>query len=120
MKNQRLSVLPWRRLPYAITIFSFLLAVGVLVAFLCIAPNLPETVPVHWSELGGFDKWGTKAELYPLALIPMGFGVIALPCSIAAVRRELNGAAYFINGISLFVTCLMALVLAFMVNAAGV
>ena len=120
MKNPKLSVLPWRRLPYGIAVFSFLLALGVMVAFLCIAPNLPETVPVHWSELGGFDKWGTKAELYPLALIPLVFGAITLPCSIAAVRKELNGIAYFASGVSLFVTFLMALVLAFMVNAAGV
>lgn len=120
MKKFNLTVLPWRRLPYGVAIFSFLLAVGVLIAFLCIEPGLPDTVPVHWSELGGFDKWGAKTELYSLAFIPLALGAIALPCSIAAVRRELNGIAYFASGVSLFVTCLMALVLAFMVNAAGV
>lgn len=87
---------------------------------LCIAPGLPDTVPVHWSELGGFDKWGAKTELYPLAFIPPMFGLISLLCSIVAIRREINGIAYFASGISLFVTCLMALVMAFMVNAAGV
>lgn len=119
MKKFNLTVLPWRRLPYVIAIFSFLLALGVLVAFLCIAPGLPDTVPVHWSEMGGFDKWGVKTELYPLAFIPLVFGVITLPCSIAAIRREINGISYFASGVSLFVTCLMALVMAFMVNAAG-
>lgn len=120
MKKSYPTVLPWRRLPYGIAIFSFLLAVGVLIAFLCIAPGLPDTVPVHWSELGGFDKWGAKTELYPLAFIPPMFGLISLLCSIVAIRREINGIAYFASGISLFVTCLMALVMAFMVNAAGV
>lgn len=119
MKKSMLSALAWRRAPYGVAIFSFLLALGFCIAFFCLAQNLPETVPIHWSEYGGFDKWGPTSGLYPLALIPLGLSVFVLPCSIVLIRRDLNGFAYFINGVSLFVTCLMALVAAFFLNAAA-
>ncbi|MFR8010453.1 MAG: DUF1648 domain-containing protein [Clostridia bacterium] len=119
MKNPKLSVFPWRRLPYGTAALSLLLALGFCIAFFCMAQNLPETVPLHWSEYGGIDKWGPKSGLYHLPIISLVFGAVAFPSSVALIRRDLNGAAYFINGISLFVTCLMALVAAFFVSAAG-
>ena len=111
MKQPALSILPWRRAPYGIAIFSFLLALSFCIVFFEFAQILPETVPIHWSERGGFDKWMPTSGLYPLALIPLGYSAFALPSSILLIRRDLNGFAYLISGISLFLTCAMALFL---------
>lgn len=118
MKKSRFSVLPWRRLPYGIAIFSFLLALGFCIAFFCVAQDLPETVPLHWSEQGGIDKWGPKSGLYHLPIISMVFGSLALPSSVVLIRKDLNGVSYFVNGVALFATCMMILAAAFLAGAA--
>lgn len=103
-----------KRLAYGITVFNFLLAISFCVVFFYILKDLPESVPLHWSEQGGFDKWGAKSSLYPLNLIPTGIAVLALPSSILLIRRDYKFVSYIINFTSIFLTCIMFLVALFM------
>lgn len=118
MKRVQSPVLPWRMLPYGVAIFNFLLALAFCIAFFVQVQGLPAQVPIHWSEMGGFDRWGSPSQLFPLALIPMAVATAALPGSVALIRRDLNGFAYLVNGISLFLTVIMMLVGAFLTRAA--
>ena len=109
--NRQRERFPWMRniFPYGITAFSFLFALCFCVAFFWIAGDLPETVPLHWSEQGGYDRWGPKAELYPITVIPTVIALITLPCSILSIRKDLRFLSYFANGISIFSTAMTIL-----------
>ncbi len=100
----------------ALNVIAMLLFCGI---FFYTLQTLPDTVPLHYSTGVGFDRWGDKTELYHLGIIPLVTTVVDTLLSIFWIRKDLNWVAYFINGITLFVTLTMALVAALMVSGAG-
>lgn len=48
-----------------------LIAVGNLVAFLCLLPIMPDQLPSHWGITGSVDKWSSKESQVVLASLPI-------------------------------------------------
>lgn len=107
MKKSKSFMLPYNTLSYSVAIFTFLFALCFLIVSFITIDKLPDTVPLHWSEQGGFDRWGDKSELYPLPIISMAISAIALPSSVLLIRKSYNGFAYFVNGVSIFSSLMM-------------
>lgn len=116
MKRLKSFALSYNMLPYSIAVLNFIIALTFCIAFFCIVKNMPETIPVHWSQENGIDKWGAKSELYSVAIIPTVFAGITLPSSIALIRKNYNGFAYLFNGISLTLTLIMIFTAVFMLS----
>lgn len=116
MKNINGFHLSYNMTAYSFAIFNFLLALCFFIAFFHITQDLPDMIPVHWSEHGGFDKIGNKTELYPIAISSMVIAAIALPSTIMLIKKNYAGFSYLFNGISLFSTCICILVFIFMLT----
>ncbi len=116
MKNKRKFVLPYNTAAYMISALTFLYAVCFLIICFVMIDKLPDTVPLHWSEQSGFDRFGDKSELYALPIISMAIAVIALPCSVLLIRKSYNGFAYFVDGVSVFSTLMTILAFWLMVS----
>lgn len=48
-----------------------LIAVGNLVAFLCLLPAMPDQLPSHWGITGAVDQWSSKESQIVLAALPL-------------------------------------------------
>lgn len=117
MKSKRKFVLPYNTTAYMISALTFLYAVCFLIICFVMIDKLPDNVPLHWSEQGGFDRWGDKSELYPLPIISAVISLIALPSSVLLIRKSYNGFSYFVNGVSIFSTSMMIFAFLLMVSA---
>lgn len=116
MKKSKSFMLPYDTLSYSVAVFTFLFALCFLIACFITIDKLPDTVPLHWSEQGGFDRWGDKSELIPLPIISMAIAAIALPSSVLLIRKSFNGFAYFVNGVSIFSTLITIFAFLLMVS----
>lgn len=116
MKKLKPFRLPYNIPAYCFALFNFILALCFCIVFFHIVHDLPNMIPVHWSEYGGFDKMGNKTELYPIAISSMVIATIALPSTIVLIKKDFVGWSYLFNGISMFSTCLTILVFAFMLT----
>lgn len=116
MKKRESFALPYDTMSYFAAIFAFLFALCFLIACFVTIDKLPDTVPLHWSEQGGFDRFGDKTELFALPIISMVIAVIALPCSVLLIRKSYNGFAYFVDGVSVFSTLMTVLAFWLMVS----
>lgn len=116
MKKTKSFMLPYNTMSYSVAIFNFLFALGFLIACFITIDKLPDAVPLHWSEQGGYDRWGTKSELYPLPIISMVISAIALPSSVLLIRKSFNGFAYFVNGVSIFSTLMIIFAFLLMIS----
>lgn len=116
MKKSKSFMLPYDTLSYSVAVFTFLFALCFLIACFITIDKLPDTVPLHWSEQGGFDRWGDKSELIPLPIISMAIAVIALPSSVLLIRKSFNGFAYFVNVVSIFSTLMMIFAFLLMIS----
>lgn len=103
-----------------ISFVAFILSFCFLIVFFVLAKDLPQIVPVHFSNGVGIDGWGNKSELYPIPIIPAVFGVLTVPVAVVCSKKDVPGFSYFASGVSLFATLLMALVAAVFLKAAGV
>lgn len=99
------------------TLLNFLFALAFCIGFFYTLKDLPDIIPVHWSEQGGFDKFGEKSQLYPIGIIAIAVAALAFPVSMGCIKKSYSGFAYLFSGISMFVTCLMILVYGFMRSA---
>ena len=106
--------------PVLISIVAFVLPMCLLIIFFSLSSGLPDRVPTHFTNGVGIDGWGAKSELYPLPIIPAVLGAITIPLAVVFDKKEIPFFSYFASGISLFVTVLMALVIAMFLKAAGV
>lgn len=116
MKKTKSFMLPYNTMSYSVAVFTFLFALGFLIACLITIDKLPDTVPLHWSEQGGYDRWGDKSKLYPLPIISMVISAIALPSSVLLIRKSFNGFAYFVNGVSIFSTLMIIFAFLLMIS----
>lgn len=116
MKKSKSFMLPYDTLSYSVAVFTFLFALCFLIACFITIDKLPDTVPLHWSEQGGFDRWGDKLELIPLPIISMAIAAIALPSSVLLIRKSFNGFAYFVNGVSIFSTLMIIFAFLLMIS----
>lgn len=116
MKKSKSFMLPYDTLSYSVAVFTFLFALCFLIACFITIEKLPDTVPLHWSEQGGFDRLGDKSELIPLPIISMAIAAIALPSSVLLIRKSFNGFAYFVNGVSIFSTLMIIFAFLLMVS----
>lgn len=103
---------------YLFTVLNFLLSLCFVCVFFYIAKDLPERVPVHYTNGVGFDRWGEKTELYSLSIIPAVTAFLNTVLSVILIRKNLNWISYLTSGISFFVTLAMALVAAMMFRGA--
>lgn len=101
----------------AFSILNFLFALAFCIGFFYTLKDLPDIIPVHWSEQGGFDKFGEKSQLYPIGISAIAIAALAFPVSMVCIKKSYNGFAYLFSGISMFATCLMILVYGFMRSA---
>lgn len=97
MKRLKPFRLPYNMPAYCFAVFNFILALCFCIVFFIIVHDLPDMIPVHWSEHGGFDKVGNKTELYPIAISSMAIATIALPSTIVLIKKIMPD----------FLTCLM-------------
>lgn len=102
MKNINGFHLSYNMTAYSFAIFNFLLALCFFIAFFHITQDLPDMIPVHWSEHGGFDKIGNKTELYPIAISSMVIAAIALPSTIMLIKRIMQDFLTFLTGFLCF------------------
>lgn len=114
MKESNHTMSLYKIKPYIFTVVTLLLAACFCIVFFVILKDLPDNVPVHWSAQVGFDKWGSKSELYGIGIIPVVFSAITALCSFWLIGNKFKGFSYFANGLSLFVTVIMVLVAALM------
>ena len=96
------------------TLLNFLFALAFCIGFFYTLKDLPDIIPVHWSEQGGFDKFGEKSQLYPIGISAIAVAALAFPASMVCIKKSYNGFAYLFSGISMFLTCVMILVYCFM------
>ena len=107
------------RRPILISIVAFVLSMCLLIVFFSLSSGLPDTVPTHFTNGVGIDGWGDKSELYPLPIIPVVFGALTIPLAVVFSKKEIPFFSYLASGVSLFVTVLMALVIAMFLKVAG-
>ena len=98
----------------AFSVLNFLFALAFCIGFFYTLKDLPDIIPVHWSEQGGFDKFGEKSELYSIGISAMAAAALAFPVSMVCIKKKYSGFAYLFSGISMFLTCVMILVYCFM------
>lgn len=118
MNRSKSLTLPYDFPAYLVTFLNFLAAVCLVCVFFYIAKDLPETVPLHYTNGVGFDRWGEKTELYSLAIIPAVTAALNTVLSVILIRKNLNWISYLTSGISFFVTLAMALAAALMFRGA--
>lgn len=118
MSRSKSLSLPYDFPAYLVTFLNFLAAVCLVCVFFYIVKDLPETVPVHYTNGVGFDRWGEKTELYSLAIIPAVTAALNTVLSVILIRKNLNWISYLTSGISFFVTLAMALAAALMFRGA--
>ena len=106
--------------PILISIVAVVRSMCLLIIFFSLSSGLQDRVPTHFTNGVGIDGWGDKSELYPLPIIPAVLGAITIPRAVVFDKKEIPFFSYFASGISLFVTVLMALVIAMFLKAAGV
>lgn len=94
MKKIKSFVLPYNMPAYAFAVFNFILAVCFCVVFFYIVKGFSDMIPVHWSEYGGFDKTGSKTELYPIAISSMANAAIAFPSTVVLIKKDFAGLSY--------------------------
>lgn len=104
--------------PWIVTVFSFVLTLGLCAAFFAFLPNLPETVPVHYSNGVGVDRWGERSELIGMPVMALVISAAAFVISAVCIKKQLSGFAYFASGLSLFVTLVLSLVAAMFIRIA--
>lgn len=102
MKASKAPAVSYNAPAYIVAAVALAAAVAFCIVFFCLAQNLPDSVPVHWSAGGGFDKWGNKSELYHLGIIPPAFAAVLSVCSVLCIKKDFSG-------VSLFITVMMAL-----------
>lgn len=103
---------------YLFSALNFLIALSFVCVFFYVAKDLPQTVPLHYTNGVGFDRWGEKTELYSLAVIPAVTAALNTALSAILIRKNLNWISYLTSGISFFVTLAMVLVAALMFRGA--
>lgn len=108
-KSKRVFMMPYNFFGYFLTIVVFAASIIFAVVFFKRLSEMPDTVPVHWTEGVGYDRWGEKSELYPLGIIPLVFSAVCAPTSVLLLKKEYQGFSYFLNGISLFALFMCAL-----------
>ena len=105
-------------LPSLFIAVNLMLAAVYCIVFFVTLDGLPDTVPLHYTNGVGFDRWGDKSELRFLGIFPGVLAVLNTIVSALLIRWKTNWLAYLSNGFMLFISLVMALVAALMLRGA--